>query len=128
MGEGQKQKIGLKIILFAFLLSCMFMVVTTPIHEAAHWLMSDIDPYIDPVEIHLFNFESKNDNNILSSTLGYVVIKEKYPGAFNDRPYWMDLLQEFICIMLQIILSVLIVLIIFRKLIGRKIILTKISM
>ena len=127
MGEGQKQKIGLKMILIAFLLSGILMIITTPIHEAAHWVMSDIDPYIDPIDIHLFDFESKNNDNILSSVLGYVVVKESYPGAFDERPFWMDLLQEFVCILLQIILTVVIVSKIFKKLIERKFLMTKIS-
>ena len=81
MGEGKKQKIGLKIILIGFFLSCIIIVMTTPLHEVAHWIMSDIDPYIEPVEFHLFDDKSfQNNENILSSALGYVVVKEKYPG------------------------------------------------
>ncbi|KYK21618.1 hypothetical protein AYK24_08795 [Thermoplasmatales archaeon SG8-52-4] len=103
MGEAKKQKIGLRILLFAFLLSCIFMILTTPLHEATHWIISEIDPYIDPVEFHLFDDNSfKRNENILSSALGYVVVKEKYPGAFNDRPLWMDTLQEIICISVQV--------------------------
>ena len=129
MREVQKQKISLKMIIFTFLLSCILMILTTPIHETAHWIMSDIDPYIEPIEIHLFNFETKNDNdNILSSALGYVVVKESYPKAFNDRPFWMDLLQEIICILLQIIITVILLSKIFKILIERKILMTKISM
>lgn len=106
MGEAKKQKIGLRILLVAFLLSCIFMVITTPIHEATHWIISEIDPYIEPVEFHLFDDNSfKKNENILSSALGYVVVKEKYPGAFNDRPVWMDTLQEIICISIQIFLT-----------------------
>jgi hypothetical protein len=122
MGENHKQKISLNVILFALILSCIFMLITTPLHEAAHWVMSDIDPYIDPIEFHLFDFKSKNDENILSSALGYVVVRESYPGAFDKRPFWMDLLQEFVCIMLQVIITVLIVSKIFTILIDKKII------
>jgi ABC-type sugar transport system permease subunit len=110
MGEVHRKKISKKMIISAFLLSGILMIMTTPIHEAAHWIMSDIDPYIEPVEIHLLDFESKNKNDdILSSALGYVVVKESYPGAFNDRPFWMDLLQEIICIFIQILLTIIIV-------------------
>jgi len=120
MGEGTKQKIGLKIILIGFFLSCIIIVMTTPLHEAAHWIMSDIDPYIEPVEFHLFDDKSyQNKESILSSALGYVVVKEKYPGAFRDRPSWMDLFQELICISLQIILTCIIVSKIFSLLIKR---------
>jgi len=121
MGETNKQKFGLRIILIAILLSCIFMVVTTPLHEGAHWIMSEIDPYIDPVEFHLFDYSSlqKNDN-ILSSALGYVVVKEKYPGAFNDRPLWMDTLQEIICVSIQIFLTCYLVSKILGFLINKK--------
>jgi len=128
MGETHRKKISKKMIIYAFLLSGILMIMTTPIHEAAHWVMSDIDPYIDPIEFHLFDFKSKNDENILSSALGYVVVRESYSGAFDDRPFYLDLLQEFVCILLQIILTVVIVLKIFKKLIEKKILLTKISM
>ena len=95
MGENDRKQINFKIILIGFLLSCVFIVATTPIHEAAHWIMSDIDPYVEPVEFHLFdNNPFQMGQNILSSALGYVLIKEAYPGAFNDRPIWADLLQE----------------------------------
>ena len=97
---------ALKIILIIFFLSCTILIVTTPLHEGAHWIMSDIDPYVDPVEFHVFDSKSFNSNeNILSSSLGYVVIKEKYPGAFEDRPLWIDTFQEVICILIQILVT-----------------------
>ena len=106
MGEGHRKKISIKMVISAFLLSGILMIITTPIHEAAHWVMSDIDPYIDPIEIHLFDFESKNDNhNVMSSALGYVVVRESYPGAFDERPFWMDTLQELVCLLIQIIIT-----------------------
>ena len=121
MGEKYKQKIGIRIILLAFLLSCFFMVVTTPLHEAGHWIMSEIDPYIDPVEFHLFDYNSIQKNeNILSSALGYVVVREKYPGAFNDRPVWIDTVQEAICISIQIFLTCFLVTKILGHLINKK--------
>ena len=106
----QKKKNNLKIILLCFFLSFIFIIATTPIHEAAHWIMSEIDPYIEPVEFHLFDEKSlKNGESIFSSAFGYVLVKEKYPGAFKDRPGWFDLLQELICILIQIILTCIIV-------------------
>ncbi|KYK32616.1 MAG: hypothetical protein AYK22_07200 [Thermoplasmatales archaeon SG8-52-3] len=96
------------------------MVVTTPIHEAAHWVMSDLDPYIEPIEFHLFDDKSfQNNNNVLSSALGYVVVKERYPGAFEDRPFWFDLLQEIICVSIQILITLLTVIKLLKLLIEK---------
>ena len=97
------------LIFILFILSCISIISNTPIHEAAHWIMSDIDPFIEPVEIHIFDDPDFFANqHVLSSLLGYVIIKEKYPGAFNDRPFWADSLQEIICISIQIIITVII--------------------
>jgi hypothetical protein len=102
--------------------------ITIPVHEAAHWIMSDIDPYVEPVEFHLFDDNPfQNGQNILSSALGYVLIKEAYPGAFNDRPIWANLLQELICVSLQIILTCIIVSKILTIIIDKKLKLHKIS-
>lgn len=110
MWGGNKKLVRLRIILTTFLLTGVLFIVTTPIHEASHWAMSELDPYIEPVEFHLFDYSSyKNNENFLFSTLGYVVVKEKYPGAFQDRPIWLDLVQELICIIIQLTLVVLIV-------------------
>jgi hypothetical protein len=107
----KRQKFGLKTVIFIFLLSSLIIIITTPIHEAVHWVISDIDPNIEPVEFNLFDIYSlQNNKNVLSSFLGYVVVEEAYPGAFNDRPIWADLLQELICISIQLILTCLIVL------------------
>jgi hypothetical protein len=126
MVNGYNQKIDLKIILIIFFLSCTILIVTTPLHEAAHWIMSDIDPYVDPVEFHVFDGKSFNPNeNILSSSLGYVVIKENYPGAFKDRPLWIDTFQEVICILIQILLTYIIISRILRLLINKKTIFIK---
>ena len=119
MGEN-KLKIRFQIILIGFVLTCIMIIATTPLHEAAHWIMSEIDPYSEPVEFHLFDLSSKNGDHILSSTLGSVVIKETYPGSFGDRPPWIDLSQELICALLQIILTCLIVTKILRYLINKK--------
>jgi len=105
-----KRKNNLKIIFFGFLLSFTFIVLTTPIHEACHWILSDIDPYIEPSEVHIFDEKSlQNGKNMFSSAFGYVLVKESYPGAFKDRPFWSDLFQELICIFIQLILTCLIV-------------------
>ena len=117
MGDVHKQKISLKIIIGTFFLSCILIVLTVPIHEAAHVIMSDLDPYIEPIELHLFDFEaSHNSENIMSSALGYVVVKESYPGAFDDRPLWFDFFQEIICISVQILVTLLIIIKLFRLL------------
>ena len=105
-----RQKIGLRITIFIFLLSLIVIVVTTPLHEASHWIMSDIDPYIEPVEFHLFDDESfQNGQHILSSALGCVIVKETYAGSFKDRSIWMDPIQELICISIQILITCIIV-------------------
>ena len=104
-------KSRLLILLICFLISCCTIIATTPLHETAHWIMSEIDPYIEPVEIHFFDYEfSRSGQNILTSPLGYVTVKESYPGSFNDRPIWADSLQEVICIFIQIIIVVLVIL------------------
>lgn len=110
MKGGGKQKIRLQIIIVCFLLSCIGIVITTPIHEAAHWIMSEIDPYSEPIEFHLFTFKSTdNGQHLLSSPLCSVTIKEAYPGSFKDRPLWIDPVQELICISIQILITFVIV-------------------
>jgi len=72
--------------------------------------MSEIDPYSEPVELHVFDVSSfQNKQHILTSVLGYVTIKETYSGSFNDRPVWMDPIQELICISIQILITCIIV-------------------
>ena len=39
----------------AILLMVGLYVITTPIHEAIHWVIDDIDPAMTPVEMHLFD-------------------------------------------------------------------------
>ncbi len=108
-------KTGLQKVALIFLSSIFAMVITTPVHEACHWVMSDIDPCIEPTQFHVFDGKSHDGGqDVLSSYLGYVVVKESYPGAFRDRPAWADALQEIICIFTQIILTFIIVLKILR--------------
>ena len=110
MKVNDKHKLNLQTILIGFFLSCIIIVATTPIHEAAHWVMSEIDPYADPVEFHLFDGESlQTGQSIMSSELGYVLIKESYPGSFKDRSIWMDPIQELICISIQILITFILV-------------------
>ena len=121
MNNGGKQKIKLQIILACVLFSFTVLICTVPLHEAAHWIMSEIDPYSKPVEIHLFDEKSsKNGENILSSALGYIVIEESYPGSFKDRPAWINPLQEIICISLQILITIIIVSKILKLLFNKK--------
>jgi len=102
----KKHKNNLKIIFFGFILSLTFIILTTPLHEACHWILSDIDPYIEPVELHIFNIKSlQQGENIFSSAFGYIIVKEKYPGAFIERPSWADLFQELICIFIQLLIT-----------------------
>lgn len=121
MGKNFSQKNGYKIILIVFLLSLVLMIATTPIHEAVHWVISDIDPYSKPVEFHIFNDKSLNrGENILSSYLGYITIQEAYPGSFNDRPFWLDPVQEIICIFIQVVITVVVILKVMDYLISKE--------
>jgi len=121
MEINNKQKIRLNTIFIIFLLSCIIIVATTPLHETAHWVMSSIDPYSEPAEFHLFDDKSfQNGQNILSSAMGYVIIKETYPGSFKDRPTWIDPIQELICISIQILLTCIIVTKTYPFLINKK--------
>lgn len=114
-------KTKLYLILICFSISCVVIIATTPLHEAAHWIMSDIDPYIEPVEFHLFDETSfKNGQHILSSALGCVIVKEKYPGAFEDRPIWADVFQEIVCISIQIIIACIVVSKILTYILNKK--------
>ena len=123
MREGfnhKKTRIQLRYILIGILISSSMIIATTPVHEAAHWIMSDLDPYVEPVEFHVFDAISlQNKENILPSALGFVKIKEKYPGAFDDRPLWADTFQEIICVSLQVFLSVAITLLILTYIMKR---------
>ena len=85
-----------------FLISLGVLIVTVPLHETLHWVMSEIDPYVEPVEIHFF------DEKSLSYGVGYVLIREAYPGSFKDRPTWIDAVQEIICCSTQIIIAILV--------------------
>ena len=110
MNRGGRRKINLQMILICLLLSCVGIIATIPLHEAAHWIMSEVDPYSEPVEIHIFEFKSiNNEQRLLSSALGYVTIKESYPGSFKERPEWIDPIQEIICVSIQILITFLIV-------------------
>ncbi len=103
-------KKNFSLLIIGFFLSCLVFVATTPLHEATHWVISEIDPYSEPVEFHLYDGKSFQDGqHILSSPLAYVTLREAYPGSFKDRPVWVDPLQELICISIQMILAYVIV-------------------
>lgn len=95
------------IILLLIFVSTVCIVGTTPVHEGCHWMMSEVDPYIEPVEMHLFdNVQIVSNDHVLFSSLGYVIVKEEYPGAFQERPYVWDEIQEFVCVFLQILIAI----------------------
>jgi hypothetical protein len=120
MGTNKTIKIRLQMVVIIFLISIAVIIATTPLHEAGHWVMSDIDPSIEPTEFHIFDGKSlESEQHVLSSSLGCVIVKESYPGAFQDRPAWADAFQEIICIFIQIILTCIIVLKILRLLIVK---------
>lgn len=103
-------KTTLLFICISFVTAATVIVATTPLHEAAHVAMSTLDPYINVVDVYFFDIApSQNNHHILSSPLGYVVVKEAYPGAFNERPLWADILQEILCILVQIIIACIVV-------------------
>lgn len=118
MGENKKHKIRSTLILagIASLIAFTTILATTPLHEGLHWVMSDIDPCIKPIKFvpfTLFSFDESpfnSEQNFLSSPLGYVVVEEAYPGAFNDRPAWADALQEIICVLSQIVIACIVIL------------------
>ena len=100
-------KIKIFIILIGFLMSCTIMIITTPIHETAHLVLFEVDPFIEPVEIKFFDYHNPiNEQNILHSNLGYIIIKEKYPGSLNERFFWIEIIQEIICYSIQLIIAI----------------------
>ena len=110
MNGKDKNKIKIKRLIICIFFCCFFIILTVPVHEAAHWIMSEIDPYSEPIELHLFDFEFSNKKlNLLFLPFGYVKIKETYPGSFKDRPLWMDPIQELICFSIQILITYIIV-------------------
>lgn len=119
MGNFSSYKIKPIIIPLCFLLSIACLVITIPIHETTHWILSDLDPTTTPTEMHLFNIESIFSENIFQSALGYVIISEEYPGSFEQRLPESDLIQEIICTLLQLIITILCVYKITIKLIKR---------
>ena len=95
--------------MIGFLISLLAILALTPVHEAGHWIMSDISPFIEPVEYHVFDsIDIDKGPYTLNSLIGYVVVVEEYPGAFDERPLWADFFQEIICVSVQIIISFLI--------------------
>jgi len=116
-----EQKSTARIIVVGFLLVSSMIIITTPVHEAAHWVMSEIDPYIEPVEFHLFDETSfQQGDHMLSSALGCVIIREAYPGAFKERGPWADMLQEIICMVLQLALTCIVVLKLLRLIMNKQ--------
>lgn len=95
------------ILILCIILPLLFIISTTPLHEMGHWLMSDMDPYVEPVEMHLFtSLEYNPIHRVLFSNLGSIVIQEKYPGAFQDRPNTWNIFQELVCISYQMIITI----------------------
>ena len=80
-----------KLILLVIPLTLLFSLLTTPLHEALHWIMCEIDPNLVPLEIHLFDSYSLERN-----CLGCVAYKE-----LGEPLYFNPLLQEIICVLVQ---------------------------
>lgn len=96
--------------LIIILVSIALFIITTPIHEGLHWVMSDLDPHIKPIEYHVFDIESFN-----SGCLGFVRVAKEYPGAFDNGYELKYILQEIICISAQLLIVFLVDVMIFRK-------------
>ncbi len=115
------QKSTSRIIAVGFLLVLGMIIITTPVHEAAHWVMSEADPYIEPVEFHLFDETSfQQGDHMLSSALGCVIVRESYPGAFEERGPWADMVQEIICMVLQLAITCIVVLKLLRWMMNKQ--------
>ena len=110
-GKVERVEVITLLLVGSALVAGFTIIATTPLHEGLHWVMSQyFDPYIEPVEFHVFDgMQPGKTENFLFSALGYVVVKEAYPGAFEDRPVWADMLQEIICIATQTIIACLVV-------------------
>lgn len=89
-----------------FVVSLSVIVLTTPLHESIHFVISEyLDPYVEVVEFHPFGVPETVSHHRLPSLLGCVVIQESYPGAFLDRPGWFDPVQEVLCMLVQILIA-----------------------
>jgi hypothetical protein len=96
---------SLSVWVILVLLSCMLVVITVPVHEATHVLLLSFDRYIEVKEVHLIGIPSfSSDSKCLSSLIGYVIVKERYPGAFNMRPGWIYISEEIVSILVQILI------------------------
>ncbi len=110
------------IIVIGCVIVFSMIIITTPIHEAAHWVMSEADPYIEPVEFHLFDETSfQQGDHMLSSALGCVIVRESYPGAFEERGPWADIIQEIICMAIQLLITCTVVYSILRVIMRKQI-------
>ena len=90
----------------AFIISCSMMVATIPLHELGHYIMSHCDPDLTVVAFYPFGVPQTHQNDhILTSVLGCVIVKEAYPGAFQHRPVWADLFQEIVCLLIQLVIT-----------------------
>jgi len=74
------------------------------LHESMHWGISILEPWIEPIEFHALDGYAFNHG-----VLGRVIYTEAYPNAFQDRPWFMTILQELICYSIQIVFLILIV-------------------
>lgn len=83
------------------LLIILIFIVTVPLHEAVHYAIATIEPQVTPSEIHLFDSES-----LKQGYLGFVVITENYPGAFNDRLPFMSVIHELLAYLSQIVVCI----------------------
>ena len=79
------------IILIGFFISFTVIIFSIPLHEAGHWIMSEIDPYIEPVEYHIFHVNEKNNKTYIYVKLTHYDIasligstRETTTASLND--------------------------------------------
>jgi len=100
-----KRELAAFLVLVIFLVGIL-MVLTTPLHETLHVVMCTIEPWVEIHEVYLLGVPETVNGHALPSMFGCVVAKPTYHGALADRPAYADLLQEIICLSVQILLTV----------------------
>jgi len=93
-------------LVLVIILAGILMVLTTPLHEMLHVGMCTVSPWVEVDEIYLLGVPETVTGNALPSMFGCVIAKPAYHGALADRPAYADLLQEIICLSVQILLTV----------------------
>jgi hypothetical protein len=68
--------------------------------------MSTVDPTLEVVEFYPFGIPDNLEiDYAFHPMFGCMIVKGAYPGALKDRPIWADVLQEIICVSVQILIT-----------------------